>query len=85
MKHKKKMNGMSPTKKHYLHKHKSTWKPPKSDMTPAQFHRDQRDKVQRASAKHWLRLELYECPDCHAPKGKFGYCTKDRRWAVRKI
>jgi len=40
------------TKKGFKHNHKPTWKPPKADLTPAQW-----KEMRRKNPKAWERME----------------------------
>ena len=70
------------TNKGFAHKHQPAYKPPKADMTPAKWHREQRAKSNRASIQHQLQATRHQCPICEASLPKLGWCVICRRWSV---
>jgi hypothetical protein len=67
------------TKKGYVPILKEKWKPAKSKLSPAQWHREGRKyQTQIKSKRKWI----YKCPVCRQPMPKLGWCEIDRKWAV---
>ena len=68
------------TQRGFVHKINPTYKPPRADITPAQWHRARRAH----KAKH-IHGKMYECPICQRSMNKFSWCETDQRWSIPTI